>query len=437
MTTSPLLAAERADTADEFLPHVVAWNLTKRCNLTCSHCYISAGPWETAANELSTEECLRVVDELVAVNPAPMIIFSGGEPLVRQDLSELCSHAARRGATVVVGTNGTLLTDERIAGLKAASVAGVAVSVDSLDDARHDVFRGGTHALERTVGAIARLRAHRLDFIVQTTATPDNAAELPGLLEWAAEQGAVCFNLYFLVPTGRGASRVDLAPERIEELLKSLAEAERRYRGGMMVRAKCAPHFMRLVREASLDSPVLNYRTRCPCGIDYCRITPDGKLTPCPYMPTVAGDLRERTFGEIWRGSDVLSDLRERKLAGRCGRCEYRLVCGGCRARALATTGDYLEADPACTYEPSGERPLIERPVLGYGGAAKPELAWSEDARARMEKIPSFVRGIVTRRVEAFARERGADTVTLSLLKEIRSAMPLDFSKRRPFFMDD
>jgi radical SAM protein with 4Fe4S-binding SPASM domain len=431
---SALLQAERPEAA-EFLPHVVAWNLTKRCNLRCSHCYISAGPFETAESELSTAECRRVIDELVAVNPSPMLILSGGEPLVRDDLAEIASYASGRGATVVVGTNGTTLTEPRVAMLAGAGVAGVAVSVDSLDAGTHDHFRGGAHALERTKEALGRLREHRIDFVVQTTATPQNAAEIPKLLEWAAAEGAVCFNLYFLVPTGRGVDLLDLEPQRIETLLAELAAAESRYRGTMMVRAKCAPHFMRHVHEADADSPVLSYRTRCPCGIDYCRITPDGKLTPCPYMPTEAGDLRRQSFGEIWSGSKVFAELRQRELGGRCGRCEYRMVCGGCRARALATTGDYLAEDPGCVYEPPGDRPLVERKSVTYGSTVAPGLEWSKEASERMAKIPSFVRGVVMQRVESFARSRGLALVTPELLAEIRESMPVDFSKRRPFFL--
>ena len=433
---SVLLEGER-ETGGDVLPHVVAWNLTKRCNLTCTHCYISAGPFQTAEAELGTAECRRIVDELLAVNPSPMLILSGGEPLVREDLPEIAAYASGRGATVVVGTNGTTLTGSRVAMLKEAGVSGVAVSVDSLEEGRHDLFRGGARALERTTEALARLREHRLDFVVQTTATPENAAEIPRLVEWAAEQGAVCFNLYFLVPTGRGAGLLDLAPERIEALLASLAEEERRRRGSMMVRAKCAPHFMRHVHQAEADSPVLSYRTRCPCGIDYCRITPDGKLTPCPYMPTVAGDLRSQSFAEIWSGSAVFADLRRRELGGRCGRCEYRMVCGGCRARALATSGDYLAEDPSCVYQPPGDRPLVARRAVTYGSAPAASLAWSPAARERVERIPSFVRGIVMQRVEESARARGLDTVTPELLGEIRRAMPIDFSKKRPFFLKD
>ena len=433
---SALLLAERPE-AGQFLPHVVAWNLTKRCNLRCSHCYISAGPFETAESELSTAECRRVIDELVAVNPSPMLILSGGEPLVRDDLAEIASYASGRGATVVVGTNGTTLTEPRVAMLAGAGVSGVAVSVDSLDAGAHDHFRGGARALERTKEALARLREHRIDFVVQTTATPQNAAEVPKLLEWSAAEGAVCFNLYFLVPTGRGVDLMDLEPQRIETLLAELAAAESRYRGTMMVRAKCAPHFMRHVHAADADSPVLSYRTRCPCGIDYCRITPDGKLTPCPYMPTEAGDLRRQSFGEIWTGSPVFAELRERKLGGRCGNCEYRMVCGGCRARALATRGDYLAEDPGCVYEPPGDVPLVARKATTYGSPAKAVLQWSPEASERMAKIPSFVRGVVMQRVEEFARTRGLAVITPELLADIRKELPVDFSKRRPFFLKD
>ena len=420
------------DTA--FLPHVVAWNLTRRCNLRCSHCYISAGPDQDAVGELDTEACRRVIDQLLAVNPAPMLILSGGEPLLRDDLAQIASHASSRGATVVVGTNGTLLTEARIVELMAAGVTGVAVSVDSLRPTYHDNFRRGANALADTTAAMVRMREHRLDFIVQTTATKGNAHEVPALIAWAAEHGAVSFNLYFLVPTGRGEQLTDLTAGEYESLLGVLTEQERAYRGAMMVRSKCAPHFIRRVYEETPDSPLLNYQTRCPCGIQYCRITPEGTVTPCPYMPTVAGDLRVSTFGDIWKNSTVFGDLRRRELGGKCGICEYRLICGGCRARALATTGDYLAADPSCSYEPTGERATIPRREVSYGAPAARSLTWSAAAEERLKKIPSFVRGVVVKRIEDYARGQGLSTITPELLSEIRGAMPIDFSRRKPFF---
>ncbi|HJQ65050.1 MAG TPA: radical SAM protein [Gemmatimonadales bacterium] len=422
------------------IPHVVAWNLTRRCNLACAHCYIAAGPTESATGELPTQDCLRIVDEILAVNPSPMLILSGGEPLLREDLEEIARAASSRGATVVVGTNGTGLTTARIQALKAAGVRGVAVSVDSLRPSYHDNFRHGRGSLEETQAAVGRLREERLDVVIQTTVTKGNRPELERLVAWAAEEGAVAFNCYFLVATGRGEAlgRGDLSPADYETVLADLARWQRDYRGQLMVRAKCAPHFMRHVHQIDPESPVLNYETRCPCGTQYCRITPDGKLTPCPYLPEEAGDLNRMSFGEIWRTAPLFQQLRTGSLGGKCGACEYRRLCGGCRARAFALEGDVLAADPSCSYEPSGAVPVIERlRAVTYGADVPPALTWSDAARTRIERIPSFVRGVVVQRVEDFARKRGLQEVTPELLAEIRRAMPIDFSKRKPFFVTD
>ncbi len=422
----------------DYVPHVVAWNLTRRCNLECAHCYIAAGPRESAATELDTDACLAIVDQLLRVNPAPLLILSGGEPLLRRDLTEIAQYASSNGATVVVGTNGTLLTDERIAALKQAGVRGVAVSVDSLRPSYHDNFRHGRGALADVQAALGRLRAARLDFIVQTAVTKGNRAELDRLVAWSADEGAVSFNCYFLVTTGRGASLSDLAPADYEAVLADLALWERAYRGRMLVRAKCAPHFMRHVYQTDLGSPVLHYQTRCPCGTQYCRITPDGKLTPCPYLPEVAGDLRTQSFADIWRSAPLFRRLREGELGGKCGACEYRVLCGGCRARAFALEGDVLAADPSCVYEPTGDTALLEPArEIAYGDDFTPALVWADAARQRMERIPSFVRGVVMQRVEEWARRQGRREVTPELLAEVRSAMPIDFSKRKPFFVSE
>jgi radical SAM protein with 4Fe4S-binding SPASM domain len=197
---------------------------------------------------------------------------------------------------------------------------------------------------------------------------------------------------------------------------------------------------MRHVHRTDPESPILNYETRCPCGTQYCRITPDGKLTPCPYLPEVAGDLRVQSFGEIWRSAALFRQIREGTLGGKCGRCEYRKVCGGCRARAFALEGDVLAADPSCSYEPPPPPhalEVIEPRSVSYGSEFTPALTWSPAARTRLERIPSFVRGVVAKRVEDWARERGLNVITPELLGEIRNAMPIDFSKRKPFFVSD
>jgi radical SAM protein with 4Fe4S-binding SPASM domain len=417
-------------------PHVVAWNLTRRCNLACAHCYISAGAWHESAGELTTAEVRRITDEIVTLNAAPLFILSGGEPLLRDDLEEIAAYATSRGATVVIGTNGTRLTGERIEALRAAGVTGVAISIDSLDEQYHDRFRHGDGALADTLAAVDRLADQRLDFIVQTTVTRGNRAELERLAEWAAAHGAVAFNVYFLVETGRGAGMRGLEPAENEAVLVELTALERQYRGRMMVRAKCQPQLMRHALTSAADTPLRNYATRCPCGVQYCRITPDGKLTPCPYLPAEAGDLRTQSFADVWTQSPVLRALREGEPGGKCGRCEYRRVCGGCRARAFARTGDYLGPDDSCVYEPTGDVAVIAPATpVSYGAPAAATLPWDDDARARMQRVPSFVRGVVTARIENFARERGHARVSAELIDEVRRSMPIDFSKRRPFFM--
>jgi MoaA/NifB/PqqE/SkfB family radical SAM enzyme len=216
-----------------------------------------------------------------------------------------------------VGTNGTRLTRERIRSLKSAGVKGVAVSIDSLDERYHDRFRHGDGALADTLAAVERLREEQLDFIVQTSLTRGNRAEIGTLAAWSAERGAVSFNVYFLVATGRGEAMRGLSPAENEDVLRELVALERQYRGRMLVRSKCQPQIMRLAYgEASAGSSLLNYSTRCPCGVSYCRITPEGKLTPCPYTPVVAGDLRRQSFAEVWRESSVFASLRSGAVTG-------------------------------------------------------------------------------------------------------------------------
>ncbi|MCG8467862.1 MAG: radical SAM protein [Gemmatimonadetes bacterium] len=418
------------------IPHVIAWNLTRRCNLACAHCYISAGSWHAQDEELGTNECRRVIDQILETSPSPLLILSGGEPLVREDLEDIARYATAGGATVVVGTNGTGLTDDRISSLMRAGVQGVALSIDSLDARYHDRFRHGEGALEDTLAAVDRLGEHGLDFLVQFTITKGNRDELDAIVAFADEKGAVCVNVYFLVETGRGEGMHGLGPDGNDEVLRRLTELQREYRGRVMIRSKCQPQLMRHVYERDAESPLLHYRTRCPCGVQYCRITPDGKVTPCPYMPEVAGDLGARSFGEIWRESKVFKLLREGDVGGKCGRCEYRAICGGCRARAHAIDGDFLAEDPDCAYEPAVGVATPVRPAraITYGDAPTSRLAWDAEAEARLAAIPSFVRGVVAGRVEKYASEAGYERVTLDVMREVRETMPVDFSKKVPFF---
>jgi radical SAM protein with 4Fe4S-binding SPASM domain len=189
------------------------------------------------------------------------------------------------------------------------------------------------------------------------------------------------------------------------------------------------------------------YATRCPCGVQYCRITPEGRVTPCPYLPVEAGDLTRQTFAEVWADSPVFARLRSGALGGKCGRCEYREVCGGCRARAFADTGDLMGADRSCAYEPDGRLEPVSFAGVTYGsdddwrdthppaGGPVGSPRWSPAARERFDRVPSFVRAVVAARVERFARERGYDEIDEAVLEEVRAQMPVDFSQRKPFFL--
>ena len=279
------------------------------------------------------------------------------------------------------------------------------------------------------------MRRAGLDFVVQSTLTKGNRSEIRDLAAWAAEAGSVCFNLYFLVETGRGSGMRGLPPEENEAALEELVGLQKELRGRMMVRSKCQPAIMRLVHEQDPESPLLHYATRCPCGVQYCRITPEGKVTPCPYNPQVAGDLRTTSFREVWEGAELFRTLRGGELGGKCGRCEYQVVCGGCRARAFADSGDPMAEDASCAYQPTGDRRwCCRRRRRATAAAAAPELAWSDAARARIERIPSFVRGVVSKRVEDYARREGIAEITPEVLDRIRQEMPVDFSKKLPFF---
>jgi radical SAM protein with 4Fe4S-binding SPASM domain len=384
-----------------YKPSLISWNLTKMCNLRCPHCYLEAGP--KAENELTTGECLGLIEEMRALG-TEMLILTGGEPLLRRDIYEIARCASSQGIWVVMGTNGVLITAEVVDRMIECGVRGVAISIDSLEPEKHDHFRGGPNAWKHSVRALDLCREKGLSVVVQTTVMEMNYAEIPAMLAFAREKGAWSFNLYFLVQTGRGQRLNDLSPERTEAMLSDLVGWQDLYRP-MLVRSKCAPQFKQIAYQRGslgLESG------GCMAGTQYCRITPQGDVTPCPYMTIVAGNVREKPLGEIWRSSPVLQELRDpSRLKGRCGRCEFKELCGGCRCRAHAAHGDPLQEDPACRYQPTG------RPLRVEG------IRWSPEARARLERIPiAFIRGKVKQGLEAYAARQGIDLITPEVMKE-------------------
>jgi radical SAM protein with 4Fe4S-binding SPASM domain len=403
----------------EFKPHLISWNLTKKCNLRCPHCYMEAG--QVAENELTTDECLWLLDDMKALG-TEMLILTGGEPLLRKDIYDIASAASSQGFWVVMGTNGVLITDRVAQKMVECGVKGVGISIDSLDPARHNSFRGGPNAWEHSVRALDICRANGLEVLVQTTVMDMNRDEIPSMIDFARAKGAWSFNLYFLVQTGRGQQMNDLSPEQTEAMLSSLVEAQKDYRP-MLVRSKCAPHFKRIAYEKGLGGLESG---GCMAGTQYCRITPEGNVTPCPYMTVVAGNVREKRFREIWETSPVLLRLRDLdQLKGRCGACEFKQLCGGCRCRAYAAFGDYLQEDPACTYQPTGR-------ALEF-----PEITWSDDALARLERIPiAFIREKVRQGLQTYAQRHGLVLVTPAVMKQAMpgEGRPDAFQKMPSFF---
>jgi heme b synthase len=343
-----------------FVPRLIAWELTRSCNLDCVHCRAAAsrGPYE---GELTREEIFRILEEITEVGH-PVIILTGGEPLLREDLIDIAKRANELGLKPVLATNGTLLTEELALELKNAGIARVSISLDGADAKAHDSFRKMPGAFEGALRGIEVLKKVGLPFQINTTITAVNAEELPKVHELAKRLGAVAHHIFLLVPVGRGKelSEESLSPEKYEELLHWFYE--QREKSQLQLKATCAPHYYRILREraraegkkVTFETFGLDALTRgCLAGVGFCFISHTGIVQTCGYLEIPCGDLRKNTFKEVWEGSEVFNKLRDfRNYKGKCGRCEYIRVCGGCRARAYEATGDYLEEEPLCTYQP-------------------------------------------------------------------------------------
>jgi radical SAM protein with 4Fe4S-binding SPASM domain len=448
-------------------PYVVSWNLTYRCNLACEHCYLDAGPKPLVGtqnfadrSELGTDECFAVIDQLAAFAPECVTILTGGEPLLRRDILQIVRRAADRGLWVVVGTNGVRITENVAKQLAEAGARGLSLSLDALDPERHDRFRMVRGAWQNTVEGAEILNRTGLPFIVQTTAGSHNVGELEAIADFAYQRlAAKVWNLYFLVPTGRGQFVSDMTPAQYDGVLASLYQIQRKYDRKMLVNAKCAPHYIKTVLENESagglregrnlrddqSSPIRTYSGGaggCPAGTHYMGIRPNGDVTPCPYLPVFAGSLRSARLEDLWTSSELFTNIRRRaSLGGRCGDCEMNAHCGGCRARAYGMTGDLMAEDPLCTHTPgkfAGSPLLVVRgadagsgrsgkapyPTIQYGGESPATIAWEDAAAARMKKIPAFVRGMVMRAVEDSCRKTGVERVTVEELERIRARMP-------------
>lgn len=351
---------------------MVAWEITRSCNLFCAHCR-SSSTSDTYGNELTTEECFRLIDDILEVGK-PVIILSGGEPLLRQDLFQIAGYAAKKGLRVVMGTNGTLITDEIAAKLKDTPISRVAVSIDFPTAELQDKFRGKSGAFEAAIAGIARLRQAGVEIQINSTITKLNMNHLNELLELAIKSGATAFHPFMLVPTGRGKGleTVEMSPQEYEQTLNWVYDKQKELGNSIFFKPTDAPHYQRIIRQRNKKdnqqaaSPgvesatkardeAMNSMTRgCLAGTSFCFISNQGSVQGCGYLDVEAGNIRDMSFKQIWTNSTLFRRLRDlSNIKGKCGICEYKMVCGGCRARAYESTGDYLESEPYCIYQPT------------------------------------------------------------------------------------
>ncbi|MGP0630648.1 radical SAM protein [Nitrospina sp. 32_T5] len=406
----------------------ISWNITKRCNLNCEHCYLDAdfrGGFRV--DELTTQECYNVIDQIAEVNPNAFLILTGGEPLLRPDIYDITRYAADRKFMVVLGTNGTIINRENAQKIKDAGAHGVGISIDSMDAGKHDQFRGVSKAWEKSMEAFDILNDVGVDFLIQMSVSDMNYKEIPDVIAFAEKIGAVAFNLYFLVCTGRGQGNTDISNAAYEEALKILYQEQMKYKGRLMINSKCAPQYKRVVYENDPESVYQRtYAGGCPAGTHYSRISPEGDLTPCPFIAESVGNLKSDTFQNLWYNAPLMNQLRDRKgLDGKCGSCEFSAMCSGCRARAFAETGNYMAEDPSCDYEPGqhGGKAIELKVEDTLGLEVEYRQKWTPEAKQRLERIPSFARGMVVQGIEKFAAERGVALIDEHVVKRSREEM--------------
>lgn len=324
---------------------IISWNTTNACNMYCKHCYRDAGA--KAADELNTDEGKTLIDQIAGAG-FKIMIFSGGEPLMRDDIFTLVNHARERGLRPVFGTNGTLITGKVAQKLKDSGAMAMGISLDSTDPEKHDQLRATPGAWEGAINGMRACREAGLPFQIHTTVMDWNMNEVEKLTDLAVEIGAIGHHIFFLVPTGRAVDieEESLRAEQYEDLLQRIMKKQ----GEINIELKptCAPQFMRIASQMGIKT---RFSKGCLAGISYCIISPKGIVQPCAYLNIPAGNVREKPFGDIWRDSEIFKALRTENYSGGCGSCRYKKICGGCRARAYYYHNDYMAEEPWCLYQ--------------------------------------------------------------------------------------
>jgi AdoMet-dependent heme synthase len=347
----------------EFVPKWIAWEITRRCNLKCIHCRSSSELEANAHPDFPKEEAFRIIDDITGY-ATPVVVLSGGEPLLRQDVFEIAKYGTGKGLRMCLATNGTLVTDETCEKIKDSGIRMVSLSLDGSVEAVHDDFRSQKGAFAGTINAAHLFKKYGIEFLINSSFTKRNQEEIPRIYKLAKELGATAWYLFMIVPTGRGEEIMNelISKEDYEKILEWHYQMEKQEKN-LLVRPTCAPHYYRIVLQKSKEENdqfqrrTLKFSTGgskgCLAGQLIALIDVDGNVLPCSYFPKPAGNIRTQSFKDIWENSQLFKELRDfKKYKGKCGSCEFVNVCGGCRARAYAVQGDYLEEEPFCGYMP-------------------------------------------------------------------------------------
>ncbi len=339
---------------------LIAWEVTRSCNLACKHCRAEAheDPYE---GELDTKDAKALLDTFTEVGN-PIIIFTGGDPMMRKDVYELGAYAKSIGLHPVLSPNGTLITPETAKLIKDAGFGRCSISIDGKDAESHDNFRGVPGAFEKSLQGIEYLKEAGVEFQINTTVTKSNLHTFHEIFELCEKLGAVAWHIFLLVPMGRASDIQDevITAAEYEKVLHWFYDF--RQTTSMHLKATCAPHYYRIMRQRASEDKIpvtrenfgMDAHTRgCLGGIGFCFVSHVGQVQPCGYLELDCGNIKEERFPEIWKNSKVFNQFRNQDTyEGKCGVCEYHKVCGGCRARAYSMYENHLAEEPLCQYEP-------------------------------------------------------------------------------------
>lgn len=412
---------------------IISWQLTRRCNLECEYCFTSSLPSLNTSAELSTDECFSALKQLKhtpGISEDAMLVLTGGEALLRKDIYAIIQKASKAGFYVVLGTNGSTLTEENIKKLR-HGVNGISVNIDYVDISPE--FPRLRRAVESKLSAVQLLSKKKFPFIVNTTIHKKNIDQLSAIAELAVQNHAHSLNFFSLVPTGRGSDVYDTTQSDYNNAMKKVIEIQKHYGGKIKIKTKCAPHISAyLFNENPQAIRMFSGSGGCPAAKGYLCISPEGEILPCPYFPknVSAGNVRKITIEKALQ-SKIFSDLNKRNLNGNCGKCEFSYLCSGCRARAYILGNDYLGWDPLCSYEPKGGQKITEEIIIGKGGTVynyhrsnstgNKEITWTAEAAERLKRIPPFVRSFVKDKIETRAKAKDITLITPEWMDAIRS----------------